>query len=502
MRISTPVFYNRNTDTVVSQQNKLSDQNLHLSSQKRVMKGSDDAVAISTIQRLKQDLSIGDQYIENGELAATANGLEETALTQVTTLLQRSRELLVTVGNTTYNAENREAVAKELEAIRNEMMGVANTKDGNSQYIFSGFEVDTQPFQRNEFGSIDYHGDNGNKSFKVGAGVYVQGNDSGHSVFVDVPEGNGTFVSEANNTNIGSGVIDEASVIDNKRANGFLNEDYTVSISQFSEGDDPKYAVYGLKEQEVAGNAHVKVTKIDVNNPSFSSVDPAYAHPELNSDIKIQFLATAEPNKFEIQINGQSSTPTIYDASNGNKQAINVNGIAIEVDGIPAPADQYSLTKYIEPTLYQEGQSIEFNGIKTEIKGEVKDLDNFTLRQSGNKDVFSTIQDSIDALRMPGEDPTDKAQREIRLDMSRHQIDNTMKNISNIRTSVGARMRTIDNQHESTQDFKLTTQTTLSNLEDLDMASAISEFSMQKNLLDVTQQTFVKLQDLSLFKLI
>ncbi|MCW8995700.1 MAG: flagellar hook-associated protein FlgL, partial [Psychromonas sp.] len=498
MRISTPVFYQRNTDNVSTQQNKLSDQNLHLSSQKRVMRGSDDAVAIATIQRLKQNLSVGDQYIENGEMAATANGLEETSLAQTTNLLQRSRELLVTVGNDTYNAENREAVAKELEGLRNELMGVANTKDANSQYIFAGFEVDTQPFQRNEFGTIDYHGDQGNRSYKVGAGVFVQGNDSGHAVFRDIPEGNGTFVSEGNSNNNGSGVIDEASVIDDKQANGFLSEDYTIAITTPASGADPEYSVYGLKETAVTGNASVKISKVDLNNPNIANVNPGNSYPGDNSDVSIEFVATLVPSEFEIRINGQSSLPAIYDATDTTAQEITINGISIEVDGVPNDADQYSLTKYVEPTLYEEGQSIEFNGIKTEVKGQVEDLDNFTLRQSGSKDIFATMQDSIDALRMPGEDNVSKAQREMRLDMARHQIDNAMTNVSGIRTAVGARMRTIDNQHESTQDFKLTSQTTLSNLEDLDMASAISEFSMQKNVLDVTQQTFVQMQNLSL----
>ena len=79
-------------------------------------------------------------------------------------------------------------------------------------------------------------------------------------------------------------------------------------------------------------------------------------------------------------------------------------------------------------------------------------------------------------------------------------IDNAIENVSGVRTSVGARMRTIENQRESTQDFNLTNQKTLSNLEDLDMAAAISDFKMQMSLLEVSQQTFVQMQSLSLFK--
>ena len=132
----------------------------------------------------------------------------------------------------------------------------------------------------------------------------------------------------------------------------------------------------------------------------------------------------------------------------------------------------------------------------------MSEFDSFTLSQSGTKDIFATIQDSIDALRIPGDDDIASAQREMQLDMARHQIDNAMSNISGVVTSVGARMRTIDNQNESTQDFNLTNQKTLSNLEDLDMAAALSEFQLQTSLLEISQKTFVQMQSLSLFKLL
>lgn len=502
MRISSQVFYQRNTETMFSQQAKLSQQNLHLASSKRVIHGSDDAVAISTIQRLKQDLSMGDQFIKNGEMAETANSLEDTSLSQSTNILQRVRELMVQSGNGTYNESAREALAKELENLRGELMGVANTKDGNSQYIFAGFEVDTQPFQKNEFGVIEYHGDNGNRSYKVGTGVLVQGNDSGASVFMDIPEGNGVFVAEANINNAGSGVLSAASVIDSKVAKAFLDQDYTVSISDSVPSGQDEYSVYGLKELAVTGDANVKISQIDLTDPNISNVNPSATYPAVGSDVNVQFFATANPNEFEIQINGQSSLPAIYNAADTTVQEITIDGISIEVDGIPDASDQYTLTKHISPTTYSEGQSIEFNGIKTQLKGDVAEFDSFTLSQSGSKDIFSTIQDSIDALRIPGDGDVPSSQREMRLDMARQQIDNTMENISGIVTSVGARRSTIDNQNESTQDFNLTNQKTLSNLEDLDMAAALSEFKLDTSLLEISQQTFIQMQSLSLFKLL
>lgn len=498
MRISTQMFYQRNLDSVLGHQSKLSQQNIHLSSQKRVIHGSDDAVAISTIQRLKQDISVGDQYLKNGNMADGANSLEDTALSQVTTILQRVRELTVSGGNDTNGESGREAIAKELEGLLDELVGVANTKDGNSQYIFSGFQVDTEPFQKNEFGTIDYHGDNGNRSYKIGAGVLVQGNDSGSSVFTQIPEGNGTFVSEGNRDNTGSGVIDSASVIDKNAARDFVEQDYTVAISEPTPGADPEYSVYGLDGATATGNANVKVSNVDVNATGF----PVGG---VGSSTDITLTETAPGSgMFNVAIGGVATVPATYDSTikSTPPQEFVVNGISVEVDGVPDSADTYSMTNFVEPTLYVEGQSIEFNGIKTEIKGNVENFDNFTLRQSGEKDIFSTIQDTINLLRIPGEDGVAKAQRQMGLEVSHLQIDNAMSNVTGIHTSVGARMNTTENQRDSTLDFKLTNQKSLSNLEDLDMAAAISEFKLQMSQLEVSQQTFMQLQSLSLFKLL
>lgn len=496
MRISSQMFFMRNTNSLMEQQSKVSDQNIHLSAQKRVIHGSDDPVAIATIQRLKQDLSIGEQYIDNGAMAQSANELSDVSLMQSTNILQKVRELMVSGSNGTMNEANREATAIELESLRNELLGVANTRDGNSQYIYAGFEVDTQPFQKNEFGEVVYHGDNGERDYRIGSGISVKGNDAGAKIFMDIPEGNGTFVSELGINNTGAGVISEGNVFDENAARNYLDQDYTIAMTDPTGSGTPNYSVYGLKEGAVIGEANIKVSSIDLSNGAIGSVDPA-----TNNSVQVEFVA-AGGTQFNIVINGVSSAPAVYDTSNTNSQEININGISVEIDGLPANGDSYELTKFVPPTPYEEDQAIAFNGIKTEIKGTVEDLDSFTLRQSEEKDIFATIQGAIDALRVPGDDKTAKAERTTAFSMSLLQIDGALENVTNVLSLTGSRLRTIDNQRESTLDFNLTTQTTLSNLEDLDMAAAISEFQQQYSMLEVSQKTFVQLQSLSLFNLI
>lgn len=489
MRISTQVFFQRNVNSVLDQQSTLNKQNMHLAAQKRVLHGADDPVAIATIQRLKQEVSVGEQYLKNTDTAESANSLEDTALTQVTNILQRVRELVVSAGNDSNSDESRDVIAKELEGLREELIGVANTKDGNSQYIFSGFQLDTKPFQTNEFGDIDYHGDNGTSNYKVGPGVFVQGYDSGSSVFFQVDEGNGTFVSELGTQNSGSGVISEGSVIDKYSSPDSTEQDYAITISELN--GEPAYSVFGLKDENVdeASTASINITQVAAGTAV--------------NDLSITFEATATPDQFEVLIGGISATPAaFYNSADSTKQTLELNGVTIEVGGVPVDDDEYIMNQFVEPTKYQSGQSIEFNGIKTAIKGEVQNLDSFTLRQSDEKDVFSTIQDSIDSLLIKGDGETEKAQRLMAIETALLQIDNSMSNVSSAHTSVGTRLNTIENQREATLDFNLTNQKTLSNIEDLDMAAAISEFQMQMSMLEISQQTFVKMQSLSLFQLI
>lgn len=502
MRISSQMFYMRNTNNLMEQQAELSQQNIHLATQKRVIHGSDDPVAIATIQRLKQDLSIGEQFIKNGEMAETANALQDTALIQGTNILQRVRELMITGSNGTLSESDRDVIAVELESLREELVGVANTRDGNSQYIFAGYQVDTEPFQYDDFGAVEYHGDYGEREYQIGTGVFVKGNDSGATVFMDIPEGNGTFVSELGSNNSGSGVISEGYVVDSSKANGLLDQDYAIVITDPTSSGEPDYSVYSLKENSVTGSANIQITSVDLSDPNINNVNPSTVYPAGGSDVSVEFIAIGTPDQFEVQINGQSSLPAVYDAANTLSQQFNIDGITIEVDGIPDDGDSYDLTKYVQPTPYDDGQSISFNGIKTEIKGDVADLDSFTLRQSEEKDIFATIQSAIDALRLPGTDEVATAERTTAFSMNLLQIDGAIASITTAQASVGARLNTIDNQRESTLDFNLTTQTTLSSLEDLDMAAAISEFQQQYSMLQVSQQTFVQLQSLSLFQLL
>lgn len=502
VRLSTNIFYQRNVDNVNGHMADVSKLNIHLSEGKRVIHAADDPVAASSIARLKQNNALIDRYLLNSDIALAFSTTEEVTLNAVSSLYQRTRELAISVGNGTYNAQNREAVAVELEELKKELLSLANTKDGNSEFIFAGFEVETRPFQVNEFnGEVDYHGDAGVRKFQVGPGVTIDGNDSGEALFIDIPGGNKTFVSDFVDTNTGSGVIDEGVVIDDVVFDPTEADQYFFSFNEVPVGSPTEYSVFGVKEQGIAGDAEVKLIGIDQNDVNFiaNSIDPLTVGDSENITFTENPVGSGQ---FDVQIAGSPAAATatsVYDSTNSNPQQIIIDGVTIEVTGIPVSGDTYEMTTHVGRTQYEPNQNIEFNGIKTTIKGYPTDQDGLELVPSNSESVFTTIQNFIDALRIPGEQDVDESKREMIMNNVRLQLDNAIERLTETRAKIGARIKTMENQRSSNEDFKLNSQTTISRLEDLDMAQAISDFERSQSALQVSQQTFVQLNGLTIF---
>ena len=153
------------------------------------------------------------------------------------------------------------------------------------------------------------------------------------------------------------------------------------------------------------------------------------------------------------------------------------------------------------PLTYQEDAIIDLSafGIQTSVSGTPADGDSFVVGPSTNQDMFQTVQNLVNSLEAGFAGGTEQAQYLNQLNRSIVEIDNALENTTNIRSSVGARLNAIDIQLENNESFKLSAQETLSNLQDLDYAEAASRLNLQLLGLQAAQQSFVRIQNLSLF---
>ena len=149
---------------------------------------------------------------------------------------------------------------------------------------------------------------------------------------------------------------------------------------------------------------------------------------------------------------------------------------------------------------YAPGDTIGFLGIQIELQGQPAAGDSFNVTPSQNQDVFATVLNLIAALQSPTANPTQRAQLNNAVGQSLTDLDQALNNIVDVRADVGARLRGIDEQVVANGGFELQLNQTLSDIRDLDYAEAISRLTQQSFGLEVAQQTFVRIQGLSLFR--
>ncbi len=191
MRVSTRLFQELGVNAILERQNALSKTQQQLSTGQRILTLADDPVAATLTLGIKESIEMTEQYQTNGTIAENRLGLEEATLEGVVNLLQRVRELAVQGNNDTLNAQDRTTMALEVRERLDELLGLANTKDANGEYLFAGFQGRTQPFTQPAPGVFAYSGDQGQRSLQIGPDRQVAVGDSGFDVFVDIPADSG-----------------------------------------------------------------------------------------------------------------------------------------------------------------------------------------------------------------------------------------------------------------------------------------------------------------------
>lgn len=189
MRISTQAFFERSAAGMNSLQQQLFQVQQKLASGSRFLAPSDDPVAAARALGVSQSLSETEQYATSRSRAVQTLSLEERALQTATTLLQGAKTLVVQAGNGTLSDADRGALATALEGQFAELLGVANSDDGNGQYLFAGFGSDAPPFVQQADGSVQYVGDEGQRVLQVDVSRRMASSDSGTAVFGPLADG-------------------------------------------------------------------------------------------------------------------------------------------------------------------------------------------------------------------------------------------------------------------------------------------------------------------------
>jgi flagellar hook-associated protein 3 FlgL len=408
MRISTQSFYEQSRTAMGSQQSNLLRVQQQLGAGTKLLAPSDDPLAATRALAVSQSIALNAQYSASRSQATQTLTLEENALQSVVTVLQNIKSSLIDAGNGTMSDADRATIATTLQSNLDQLQGLANTDDGNGQFLFAGFKSGSAPFVRQADGSVKYDGDQGQRLMQVDGSRQMAATDDGRSIFESVQGGAGYVTSVAGNTtatpstnNTGSGVFSSTSVVNVSDAN--YGKNFVISF--------PTPTTYNVDTATVPPVSYVG---------SYTAGDP------------IQF-----------------------------------GGLQISITGTPAAGDTFIVSPAKNAGTY----------------------------------VFKTISDVIAALKTPGVNADPAAQAKVlnALSTANRKITNAHDNVLTVRSSVGSRLQELDALGVTGDSRTLSDKSYLSDLQDLDYASAIAEFYQRQTALQASQQTFVKIQQISLF---
>jgi flagellar hook-associated protein 3 FlgL len=198
VKISTYLLFERGSAQMSSVQSKLTQTQAQLAQGKQVINASDAPNQAANIQRLKSILNRQDSYQSSLNTVKSRLESEDATLQSVSNLLVRAKEVSVQGANDTLSASDRKVLGTEMQALRDQLMSLANTKDSNGNYLFSGSRVKQAPFVESANGSPIYMGDQTRMNVRVGEERSIPINRTGTDAFVPV--------TRADNNNRDSGV--------------------------------------------------------------------------------------------------------------------------------------------------------------------------------------------------------------------------------------------------------------------------------------------------------
>lgn len=149
--------------------------------------------------------------------------------------------------------------------------------------------------------------------------------------------------------------------------------------------------------------------------------------------------------------------------------------------------------------VYTSGAAIGFDGLQLAIEGAPADGDRFTVSPSANRSLFKTIEDLIGAVAAPVTDAAAGARLANGINAALVNLDRALENILAARASVGARLQELDHLDGAGEDLAVQYQQSLSQLQDLDYASALSELARRQLNLEAAQKSFLRVSGPSLF---
>ena len=189
-RMSSNQIHMGSLEVILDAQAKLQRTQEEMASGKRLLKPSDDPVATAQIMQIRTELSRIETLQTNINSVSRELAMVETNLSGIENILMRARELAVRGSNDSLSSQDKALIATEIDALREQLISMANTKGTNGEYIYSGNAVNTAPYTDDAVTPV-YGGDDELRAVNIAPGLTLESRVTGTEVFGEGTEATG-----------------------------------------------------------------------------------------------------------------------------------------------------------------------------------------------------------------------------------------------------------------------------------------------------------------------
>lgn len=178
MRVTNQLTFANSIANTQGGQNTLYKIMQQLSSGLKIQNSYEDSSIYIDGTRLEYELKTLEQIKEATNSALELAKNTDKTINDMVKLIEDFKVLVTKAASDGNDQTSREAIAKELEKIRDNIINLANTSI-NGQYLFSGSQTSTKPFDKNG----NYNGNDKNINVVTGAGTDTPYNIPGYDLF-------------------------------------------------------------------------------------------------------------------------------------------------------------------------------------------------------------------------------------------------------------------------------------------------------------------------------
>jgi flagellar hook-associated protein 3 FlgL len=366
---------------------------------------ADNPAAASQVLVVTQSKNINTQYGVNGQNATNALSTADGVLAGVTNLLQSLKSTVVQAGDGTLNASDRTTIAQQFQTGISQLLNLANSTDGNGNYLFSGSATGSAGYVASPNGA-QYVGNQEVQLLQVDASQQTAVTVPGSTIFGNIPVSSNAFFGIANAANTSTATISAGTV---SNAASVTGDTYSINFTS-----PTQYNV------------------LDTSTGATIASNQAYT----------------------------SGAPITFDGIQ-----ISVSNGASPTTGIPAAGDQFSV-------------------------------------QPGNQNIFQALTNVISALSGYGTTTADGTNFANSLAQANTSITSALNNVLAGRDQIGNSLQQLTSLQNVSNTTNLSYATSLSSLQDVNYAQAISQLSEEQFTYQAAQKAFAATSQLSLINML